>query len=409
MSILKEAYDSICLYRSGYLETLDSNRKNSIIGKSLYYRFYIIFINTLKEFKLLFIKNHIEDIGKEIVCLINSKNNYQALQFLDEDNTRFIKITTLGKPIQNVETIILRYKFFFSLFFIISLPIILFNTNNRKYLILLHKSFGVTFLAKVFFLKNKPNKVIFSNDHIPEMRCYLSACKELELHTVYVQHAAVSKYFPPLTFNLSLLDSQNSLNIYKGIKGFNTTSRLIGIPKLDKGISKVRNRESIKIIGIAINQNDSLNMVKDVIYALDKEFFKIILRKHPADNRELFLSIDVVDGNSMSLIDFIHNSDFLIASDSSIHIESNSLKCRSLYYQLHNNDNKYDYYEFVKNKYIDEIKGSSDLVKYLKNFKYENEIFFSSKYLFYNSALRNGYYGKSSFLAKKIIYEGLDN
>lgn len=404
MKSFKNAINVLYIYRNGYLETLNKERYLNIVGKSLLFRLRIILTNTIKEFKLLFYINPSLNIENKIVCIINSKNNYESLKFLRTKDVVFLKPTVLGKELDGVITYRFNTKFFYSIFFITSLPFLILSREKRRDLMLVHKAFGLTQLF-VFLLKNqKPKKVIFANDHIPEARSCILACKKLGIKTVYIQHGAVSKYFPPLEFDLALLESKYSKDIYKTAEGVNTVIKLIGIPKLDKEILKIRERNLIIKIGIAINQNDDLQKVENLIAILIQNNYKVILRKHPADIRKVASRFNIEDGNSISVFDFIHNSDFMIASDSSIHIEANSLKCRSVYYQLHNNNNKYDYYGFVKNKYVDEVNNEEVLIEALNSFNYANFNFNSIKLAYYNESLISDFYGKSSKKVLKIIY-----
>ena len=409
MKSFKNAINVLYIYRNGYLETLNKERYLNIVGKSLLFRLRIILTNTIKEFKLLFYINPSLNIEDKIVCIINSKNNYESLKFLVSKDVVFLKPTVLGKELDGVITYRFNTKFFYSIFFIISLPFLILSREKRRDLMLVHKAFGLTQLF-VFLLKNqKPKKVIFANDHIPEARSCILACKKLGIKTVYIQHGAVSKYFPPLEFNLALLESQYSLDIYKRSKDIDTEIKLIGISKLDKEILKIRKRDKINKIGIAFNQNDDLQKVEKLVETLIQNDYKVILRKHPSDTRKVALLFDILDGNSVSVFDFIHISDFIVASDSSVHVEANSLKCRSVYYKLHNNNNKYDYYGFVKNGFIKEVKSQVALLDLLNEFNYSVFDFNSPKLAYYNEALMGGKYGVSSELAKKYIYEGINS
>ena len=404
MRILKNMDFVLHLYTNGYLETLNYDRFSSIIGKSLLFRLKTIFIQIIKEFKLLFYKNQKLNIENKIVCIVNSKTNYDALKFLYFKDVVFLKPTVLGKSIEGVITYRFKNKFFYSLYLIIFLPFLLLKKENKQNVLLLHKAYGLTNLFNKLIQKQRPRKVVFANDHIPEARSYILACQELKIETVYIQHGAVSKYFPPLEFDLALLESTYSKDIYKIAQGVNTVVKLIGIPKLDKEILKIRERNKIIKIGIAINQNDDLQKVENLIATLIQNNYEVILRKHPAEIRKVASRFNIEDGNSMSVFDFIHNSDFMIASDSSIHVEANSLKCRSVYYQLHNNNNKYDYYGFVKNGFIKEVKNQVELLEVLNEFNYSIFDFSSSKLAYYNESLISDFYGKSSKRALKIIY-----
>ena len=409
MNSLKNAKYSLYLYRNGYLNTLDKERFISIVGNSVLFRLRIVLTNTLKEFKLLFVKNPALDIEGKIVCIINSKNNYESLKFLNSPEVVYLKPTVLGDNVENVKTFRFKAKIFYSLIFIICLPYILLDKLNRRDLILLHKAFGLTNLFSSLIKKQKPRQVVFANDHIPDARSFILACKNAGVKTAYIQHGSVSKYFPPLVFDLALLESQYSKDIYTSNKKYNSRIELIGIPKLDIEISKIRDRKVINTVGVAINQNDDLQKVEKLVEALIHNDYKVILRKHPADIRKVASLFDIQDGNSMSVFDFIHGSDFIVASDSSIHVEANSLKCRSVYYQLHDNYNKYDYYGFIKNEYVEEVRDEDMLIEVLKSFNYSSFSFNTSSLAYYNEALKNDYYGKSSLLAQKFIYESIDH
>lgn len=274
--------------------------------------------------------------------------------------------------------------------------------KNSKYILLLFKAFGHTELFKKNFKKNKPKAVIFTNDHTPIMRSFILACKELHIQTVYVQHAAVSKFFPPLIFDLALLDGKVSEDIYKSIGPTNCKIEFIGIPKLDSAILNNRVRNSVKKIGLAVNQNDDANTVNEVINSLLLNGYEVIFRKHPLDQRKFLLDKDIHDGNSMSLYEFIYYADFLIACDSSIHLEANSLLCRSAYFRLHDSKS-YDYYGFVRNGLIHEIKNLSAMVKYLKEFNYVAFDFKTPEIRYYNASVGEEFYGYSGKLAKDLL------
>jgi len=409
MSAYKNVINSLYLYRNGYLETLNKQRFNGIVGGNIIFRLRIILTNTFKEFTLLFVKNPKLNIKGKIVCVINSANNYESLKFLKSPGVVYLKPTVLGNNIQNVITYRFKSKFFYSLLFIIYLPYILLDKLNRRDLILLHKAFGLTSLFSAFLKKQRPRLVVFANDHIPDARSFILACKNLGVNTAYIQHGSVSKFFPPLEFNLALLESQYSKDIYKLSEETRPRIELIGIPKLDVEIFKTKKRTKIKTVGVAINQNDDLPKVEKLLEVLTHSGYKVILRKHPADIRKITSKVNIQDGNNIGVFDFIHASDFIIASDSSIHVEANSLLCRSIYFKMHSNHKKYDYYGYVKNDYIDEAKTISDLCQKLLEFDYSTFNFFSNKMLYYNSAMESSLYGRSSEVSKEIILNNPKN
>lgn len=404
MTILKSTIDAIYLYRSGYLETLDKRRQHLIIASSLLSRINILIIRLLKELKIFIFHSNPEiNFDNKVVCIINSKNNFEALKFIENDNVMYVKLTVTGKDLKNVITYRFKNKIFFTLRFFFFLPILLFNKLNRRDLLVIQKAYGLQILFLNLLKNQNPRLIVFANDHIPEMRSYIIACQKKSIRTAFIQHGSVSKYFPPLEFNLALLDSKYSEGVYSKSKKIETQIQLIGIPKLDTEILKIRDRTEVNNIGLAINQNDELEIVNNIIKVLKKNNFKVLLRKHPADTRHINHSPGIFNGNDMSVFEFIHKSDFIIASDSSIHVESNSLKCRSVYFQMHKNINKRDYYGFVKNNYLLEVSSFDNLINTLKQFDYKKFDFNSKEIRYYNEGLSNKLYGKSSEIANKII------
>lgn len=394
MGLLNDAIQANYLYRKGYLDTLSPDRKKNIIGRNIIHRLYLVLVSVGKEFSNLWIDNNKIVFSNKVICAVNSKNNVNALNFLKHynDTVLFCKFTTTGSKLDHTGHYIFVNKFYYSLLFLFLLPVILLSKVNRENLVHLHKAFGIKRMFKKLLKAQRPRRIVFANDHVPEIRSMLLAAKELGVKTVYIQHGSVSKYFPPLIFDYALLESQYSLDIYSNI-GISAQTRieLIGIPRLENAQKIARHRSEIRNIGIAVNQNDSLEKVDKLIAFLVSKNYTITLRKHPSDVRIFqFSDNEVINGNNYTLTDFINEVDFLIASDSSIHVEANSLGCRSLYYMLHDNYAKYDYYGYVKNLFIDEVKTLEELRKYLTTFEYKTFDFHSSKMSYYNSSLISG-------------------
>ena len=406
MNGLKLAEESIYLYSHGYLETLSKARSEALTGRNAGNAVLKILYTTYKEFMVLFLPSKTTiSFENKVIGLVNSKNNYDAIKYLKKDpNYKLVKIAPNNSQIAGLPHIVLKQKFFYSLLFLCCMPYLL-MTNNRRYILLLHQAFGTTFSLMRILKKNRPKAIIFTNDHTPLMRSYLLAGRLLGIKTIYIQHAAVSKFFPPLEFDLSLLDGKISEDIYDGISKINGDVKFVGVSKLDDAISILRMRSNIKIIGIAVNQNDDFAIVTSVIDGLILKGYSIILRKHPLDTRNFIYNNKVENGNIITVFEFIDQSDFIIASDSSIHVEANSLKCRSIYYMFHSNKEMHDYYKFVKSKFIDEVINVESLLNYIENFNYSNFDFESDIFKYYNAVIGTKNYGHSARLIKEAIDE----
>lgn len=72
--------------------------------------------------------------------------------------------------------------------------------------------------AALYSLKNQSCRLfVVANDHSPTPVAYALVAERLGMKTVYVQHAEVSRIFPPLQFDLSILRNQRSREIYSRI------------------------------------------------------------------------------------------------------------------------------------------------------------------------------------------------
>ncbi|WP_143275793.1 hypothetical protein [Brevibacterium yomogidense] len=71
--------------------------------------------------------------------------------------------------------------------------------------------------AIVTLSKAKSRKFVVANDHSPAPVAYAAVARAFGSSVIYVQHAEVSNIFPPLDFDLSILRSRNSAEVYKSI------------------------------------------------------------------------------------------------------------------------------------------------------------------------------------------------
>ena len=118
------------------------------------------------------------------------------------------------------------------------------------------------------FKENKPKAIIFSNDHYYLNRILLNESKKRKITSIYIAHASVSNYFPPLEFDHSFLFGQAMLDIYKRIGVINGETYLFGNSRSDDLINLRKESRDRNVIGIGINIQDDLNLVKITIEKL---------------------------------------------------------------------------------------------------------------------------------------------
>lgn len=206
--------------------------------------------------------------------------------------------------------------------------------------------------------KIKPISCITSNDHSVPNRSFLAVAKFLNIPTIYMQHASVSNLFPQLDVDYAFLDGMNSLGIYESIGNEDYSKTTIFLTGQKKKINKVTKDQSNFQIAVAVNNLDDINKTLDFIEVLKKINLKIKIRTHPAqypfflaklhhyinNNQHVIFS----DPAQESLDSFFTKSLFLVAGNSSIHLEAVIAGLPSYFYNFSNNDDMSDYYGYIK-------------------------------------------------------------
>ncbi|MDB5256724.1 MAG: hypothetical protein JWM14_1419 [Chitinophagaceae bacterium] len=258
----------------------------------------------------------------------------------------------------------------------------------------------------------KPEVIVFANDHSPTTRALLLAARQSNIPTVYIPHANVTDFFPPLAFDLSLLEGNRMKAVYERCGITDSHIELIGSVKADRYLARKNNSSSVNRIGICTNQFDEISMVREVIAAITKLFPAITLqfRSHPSDQRdfgiaELFPQVRISNAFRESAMDFILQEDMIIAGDSSIHLEAAYVNVLPCYYKFNQSDFlDNDYYGFVKAGLCFEQKDKNALLRFIEKNTVKKENV-SSVVVDYNAAIGSSYEGKSTLEAVKYIHQ----
>ncbi len=217
----------------------------------------------------------------------------------------------------------------------------------------------------------KPKFVITANDHSVPNRCMLAVAHELGIETVYLQHASVSNFFPALRVNYAFLDGQCALDVYLQCENNQPkTNILTPIPKVflsgqKKPINKTH-KKGIESIGVSLNSLDEVDVAIDFINQLTSIKYHVIVRWHPRQAEYDIKKIRrISESNSFVTLsepkqepvsNFLSRINFLVAGNSSIHLEAALADVSSIYYELTPAVTP-DYYGYVKNGLA--IKASS--------------------------------------------------
>lgn len=260
----------------------------------------------------------------------------------------------------------------------------------------------------------RPELIVISNDHQPWFRALVVAARELNIPTVYIQHACVVDDFPSLTVDLALLDGQDALDKYlTDNHPPSGEALLIGMPKYDEFRHRINHSTAMRRLGFPYGFFDDPMVLSETVAAIQDKFpeVTITLRKHPRDTRPFpmndGLNIKWSDSKQESALDFLARQDAIVSSESSIHLEATLLNVTSLFYQFQKKSSPpLDHYGFIANGLIVQYASFEALVEALGEIGEKREVVID-KASYYVANLK-GAKGKGREMAIRAIKELLD-
>jgi hypothetical protein len=223
-------------------------------------------------------------------------------------------------------------------------------------------------------LKGKTSFVILSNDHYRMSRAILYAAKSLNIRTIYIPHASVSFQFPPIEFDLSLLEGEDMLKKYQTITKHKFRYKLAGIPKLDKFLSQA-DQPKQESVGVCINTADNTGAVIGLIeyFNLFLSQINIVFRPHPNDQRnwQMLLKtynniIKISSASEESSLEFLRRQKAIISGPSNIILEAVLLNVLPIQYKF-NETPHLDNYGFIKKGIVKLVEDKQELVDLLRS------------------------------------------
>lgn len=349
-----------------------------------------------------------------------SQNNYDSLHFLKDNLPGAVFVAGQSKDIGKYNNAVIRislrrkisyyYKFLPLYFQFLKYK----KQNTLRFTDVLFDAIGFyeVYLQKV--QQYKPKAIVFANDHNADARAMLLAAKAAGVKTIYIQHASVSSLFPPLEYDLNLLEGQDALDKYLQCGPITGKVELIGMPKADKFARERNEHSKIETIGVACNQLDATESIVQLVSHLAMDFpeLTVILRPHPRDNRnfEKLLpgktNITFSKGSEESSLEFLKHLDVLVSGTSGIHLEAVLLNVWAVYFNMNPHDTLEDYYSFIRNELVDVAENYVALQRMLRErLNDKPEVYRRARY--YNATIGSEYDGKSSEVALKYIQDFL--
>lgn len=209
------------------------------------------------------------------------------------------------------------------------------------------------------------------NDHSPYNVMIHQIGKEYDITTIYIQHANVSKKFPPLYHDINLLFNQKSLDTYKAVGKVCNKVELIGDIRL-KHLKEFKSNPMHKKVLICPNKLDDVGDVIDFSKRMKKNGYKPIIRPHPSDKRWRFIrKVDI--SRNRSVKEDLEEASFLVTNESAIIIEGIYVNLLSYLYQFKNAKNTpqvFDNYGFIQEGLIKKkLTNYEELLSLMKNKK----------------------------------------
>lgn len=334
------------------------------------------------------------------------------MQFIADELSESVFVSTNASPVNNPT------KAYSSLSFHKSYPRTL---DVQDFMQALEKEYGAgritaikdKILESVHYYNNalhileqgRPAACIFTNDINPKSRALLLAAKKLDIPTIYIQHASVSKYFPPLAFDLALLDGEDTHSKYKEAGTVEGNIEYIGIPKFDSYYKFRQTKDSIDSIGICGNLLDEKDKLHELVIKIQQAFpsFTLSYRPHPRDNRTLSFpgKVAISDSKSELIFDFLKRQDLILAANTACHVEAAIMNIPSIYFELSDNLIN-DYYGYINHGLIEEAKTLSALLTLIDSYQKERpKVYTRAKY--YSDTVGTTNEGRSGELAISYI------
>lgn len=362
------------------------------------------FLSLAKFIVLLIYKTRINkkiNLNK-IIFVVNSFNQYKVGRLLYDNRASLTSVSYVDKDIHNIH-LNLKDSLILSIFIILNIKRLV-SVLNKKFIYLEFKIFFYFVIYYRHILNNYIKSVVIFNDHCVDSSIFKYIRKKHNFKLIYIQHAQPGKFFPKPDFDISLLDSENAMNIYKCSPS--KRIKLIGHVNT-KSLLKCRKVLSKKVLGLAINMSDDLiNLSKNITHLCQVNNISTLkIKLHPAIKIPLdgFLKKSNIQINFVdNLIDFLTDIDILIAGESSILVEGiiaeklcvlHNFTKDSFHgiYGFRDKDMFLTYYDFIKNYEID---------LYLMNCLLKQKSF--GKY--FSASYGSEYEGNEISMYKRFIY-----
>ena len=350
-----------------------------------------------------------------------SANNYEALRFIAEARPDAVLVAGQGKRLGRYGGVVNRLSLRRKILHYGQYPAALLGLRRlvggraTRFFDLVFYAVGYYEVYRRALRHYRPRAVIFANDHNDDSRALLLACRAEGVPTAYVQHASVSTNFPPLGFDLSLLEGQDALDKYRQCGPVRGRVELVGMPKADVFLSQRNLALAVRRVAVACNLLDELPAVAATLAYLLRELPELTftLRPHPGDRRDFralrqaLPPLQWSDPHRENVFEFLQQHDALVAADTSTHLEATLLNVASVYYRFSPSPALADYYGYAAHGLSEWAHDHAELAAALARLARHKAPDLYRRAAYYNAPLGTPDEGHSRALALRRLAEWL--
>ena len=350
-----------------------------------------------------------------------SANNYEALKFIQEARPEAVLVAGQGKNIGRYGGVVNRLSLRRKLLYYWQYPAVLLGLYREvggralRFFDLVFYAIGYYEVYRRALRHYRPRAVVFANDHNDDARALLLACRAEGVPTAYVQHASVSTNFPPLAFDLSLLEGQDALDKYRLCGPIQGRVELVGMPKADAYLARRNMAPHVRRVAVACNLLDELPALVETLAFLLRELpdLAFTLRSHPSDRRDFAAlrqalpTLQWSDPQRENVFEFLQTHDALVAADTSTHLEAVLLNVASVYYRFSPISTISDYYGYAAHGLSEWAHTLPELAAALGRLARHKPLDLYRRAAYYNATLGTADEGRSQAVAMSRLNEWL--
>ncbi|MCI0537721.1 MAG: hypothetical protein L0Z50_21105 [Verrucomicrobiales bacterium] len=270
---------------------------------------------------------------------------------------------------------------------------------------------GYYLTAYMWMKRKQPSILVLANDHSMQPRVLRQIAYELKIRTVYLQHASVMERFPPLDFDLALLDGYAAAKAYDQAGRSRSQVFLVGITMADQHVRKPNLRSGVETVGVCVGSLEPLERVDDLCRRIRDQFpgLELRLRPHPAEAHDRLRAWHVLteryrmkfsDAKHEISFDYLQGCDLVIASDSGILLEAALLNVFPLYFDFPNlNLDFYGFERYGLTEYCAEVDGACAQLERLRGHRPDVR----QRTGPFCASVNTRYFGKSSQVASLLL------